>query len=207
MVNEPTIQSLVDCAGRGDREAFDELVNRFRGRLRESVERWSRFRMGPRVDVEDVLQETFLRAFRSLDHFKCTEKDDAEAFFRWICGIAKRALGDLFRKGSNRETPAASIERVSSEPSQSKVLRREERFDRLQDALDKLPPDYRQVLVLSRLEGLSAQEIAQRMGRTPNAVYHLIVRALQLLREQFGDTESFHLPDRPLRREGGGDAK
>ena len=205
MEEESTVQVLVDRARKGDREAFDEIVNRFRSRLRDSVERWSRFRLGPRVDVEDVLQETFLRAYRSLDRFKCPEQGNAELLFRWICGIAKRALGDLFRKAATHENSASSIERVSSGPSQSRVQRREERMDRLQEALDKLPPDYRQVLVLSRLEGLSAQEIADRMGRTPNAVYHLIVRGLQLLREQFGDTESFHLPDRPLRRERGGD--
>ena len=70
-----------------------------------------------------------------------------------------------------------------------------------QEALDALPPDHREVLVLSRLEGLAAEEIARRMGRTPNAVYHLIVRALALLRERFGATESLLLPDRPLRRE------
>jgi RNA polymerase sigma-70 factor (ECF subfamily) len=204
MDTQSGIQGLVDRARAGDREAFDELVNRFRGPLRRSVERWSRFRLAPRFDVEDVIQETFLRAYRSLDRFNCSVEADPDLFLRWICGIAKRALGDLYRKGNQREKPASSIEPVASGPSASQMLQREERFDRFQEALDGLPPDYRRVLVLSRLEGLSAQEIAERMGRTPNAVYQLIVRALRMLRERFGDTESFHLPDRPLRREDGG---
>lgn len=197
------VDELIDRARKGDRKAFDELTNRFSSRLRESIQKWSRFRLDTRVDAHDVLQETWVRAYRCLERFEATDPNNEESFLRWICGIAKRALGDLTRKTAYRENPAASIERVASEPSQSQVQRREERFDRLQTALDKLPPDYRRVLILSRLEGLSAQEIADRMGRTPNAVYHLIVRALQLLREQFGDTESLHLPDRPLRREGG----
>jgi RNA polymerase sigma-70 factor (ECF subfamily) len=201
--HEFNVDQLIDRARKGDRNAFDELVNHFSCRLRESIEKWSRFRLHTRVDADDVLQETFLRAYRSLERFEAADPKNEESFLRWICGIAKHALGDLARKAANCENPAASIERVAGEPSQSRVQRREERFDRLQRALDKLPPDYRRVLILSRLEGLSAQEIAERMGRTPNAVYHLIGRALQLLRERFGDTESLHLPDRPLRREGG----
>jgi RNA polymerase sigma-70 factor (ECF subfamily) len=205
VVEESPIQRLVELARQGDRAAFDEIVKRLRSRLEQSIERWARFRLGPRVDVEDVLQETFLRAYRSLDRFKSPEAFDEELLFRWISGVAKHALGDLLRKAAHREVPAPCIEQVSSETSQSRAGRREERFDRLQKALDALPPDYRQVLVLSRLEGLPAQEIARRIGRTPNAVYHLLVRALQLLREQFGDTESLSLPDRPLRRERGDD--
>jgi RNA polymerase sigma-70 factor (ECF subfamily) len=98
-----------------------------------------------------------------------------------------------------------AAEPAASGPTQSRVQRRQERFERLQAALDGLPPDYRRVLVLSRLDGLPAQEIARRMGRTSNAVYHLIVRGLQMLRDRFGDTDSFQLPDRPLRRGEGGD--
>lgn len=76
------------------------------------------------------------------------------------------------------------------------MLRRHERFDRLEAAVKKLTPEYRQVVLLSRIEGLSAKEIADRMNRSPNAVRHLIVRALRELRAHFGDTESLHLPDR-----------
>ena len=196
------IQPLLDRARRGDRQAFDELVSRSRDRLRGSVERWIRFRVGPSVDIEDVLQETFFRAFRSIDRFECPDVDVDERFIRWLCGIAKNALADLLRSVP-REAGAASVDGAASAPSKTQALRREERFDRFQEALDRLPSDYRQALILSRLEGLPAKEVAERMGRTPAAVYHLIVRALKLLREEFGDTESLHLPDRSLRREGG----
>jgi len=200
------IQPILDRARRGDRQAFDELVCRSRDRLRGSVERWIRFRVGPSVDVEDVLQETFFRAFRSIDRFECHSVDGDERFIRWLCGIAKKALADLLRR-MPREAGAASVEGAASGPSKMQALRREERFDRFQKAFDRLPPDYRQALVLSRLEGLPAKEVADRMGRTPASVYHLIVRALKLLREEFGDTESLHLPGRPLRREGGRDER
>ncbi len=206
-MEESNVQNLVDRARKGERKAFDELVTRFSPRLRESVEKWSRFQLGPRIDVDDVLQETFLRAYESLARYSPADPTDENAFLRWICGVAKRALGDLLRKAARHESPKSSIEQTATGPSPSRIERRDERFERFQDAIDKLPADYRKVLILSRIEGRSAQEIGERMGRTPNAVYHLIVRALELLRQQFGDTESLHLPDRRLRREGAGDGE
>ena len=82
------------------------------------------------------------------------------------------------------------------------MLRREERFERLQKALESLPPDYREAIRLSRIEGLKTVEIAERMGRSREAVKQLIFRALRRLRESFGDTESLHLPDRKFDTEG-----
>jgi RNA polymerase sigma factor (sigma-70 family) len=160
----------------------------------------------PHVDVEDVLQDTFVRAYQSLDRFACPDHDEDDAFLRWTCGIAKHALGDLMRKAGRTAPAALTTDPPASGATQSRVVRREERFDRLQRALDTLPSAYREALVLARLEGLTAKEIAARMDRTPDAVYQLIARGLDLLRQEFGDTESFHLPDRLLRREGGVDA-
>lgn len=190
-------QRLVAQAREGDRQAFEELVARFRDRLSSSVQSWSRFQLGPPVDADEVIHETFIRAFRSLSSF---EWRDDDSFFRWLCGVAKRAMAQLFEDGQGHQGAQAigAAENVSnSGPSQSKVQRRHERFDRLEAALEKLAPEYREVLLLSRIEGLSAPQIAVRMNRSANAVRHLIVRALRELRDKFGDdTASFNLPDR-----------
>jgi len=201
MENNFKVQSLVDRARSGDREAFDELVKRFQQPLYDSLASWLRFRVGPRVDIEDVIQDCFLRAYSSLDRFVCPDHDEEDAFLRWICGIAKHSLGDLMRKASREAPSTLMTDPPAGATTESRVLRREERFERCQKALDKLPSGYREALVLARLEGLSAKEIAKRMDRTPDAVYQLIARGLKLLREEFGDTESLHLPDRQLRRE------
>jgi RNA polymerase sigma factor (sigma-70 family) len=74
------------------------------------------------------------------------------------------------------------------------MMRRGELLDRLQKALDGLPADYRRVLRGVLVEKLPLTEIARRMGRTPNAVSHLLLRANRRLRESFGDTQSLHLP-------------
>ncbi len=79
--------------------------------------------------------------------------------------------------------------------SPSRHLQRSERFDRLQSSLDRLSPDHRRVVMLSRIDGLKIKEIAQRMNRSESAVKNLLLRALRELKSSFGDTESLHLPD------------
>ncbi len=196
---------LVDHAKRGDRQAFDRLLARFQERLRSTVEGWSRFQVGSNVEVDDVLQETFLRAFQSLERFEWQGED---SFFRWLCGVAKRALAQAIQDWRKIQGTASPPSAAASGATQTTMSRRVERFERLEEALQSLTPEYREVLVLSRVEGLKANEIAGRMNRSPNAVKHLIARALRELRDRFGDTESLHLPrDRQFDIEGEDDER
>ena len=87
-------------------------------------------------------------------------------------------------------------------PSASNAAVRNERFDRLEKALEQLSDEHRRVILLSRIDGLSMKEIAARMERSPDAVMKLLRRALKKLKETFGDTESLSLPARALRTEG-----
>ena len=80
-------------------------------------------------------------------------------------------------------------------------MRRNERFDRLQGAIDSLSGDSREVVFLTRIEGLTLKQAAERMGRSHEAVKKLFWRALKQLRKLMTDTESLHLPDRELKRE------
>ena len=82
--------------------------------------------------------------------------------------------------------------------SPSSDLRRNERFDRLENAIVSLSPEHREVVMLARIEGQPIKEIAARTGRTPAAVSMLLSRALRNLRGLFGDTESLSLPEREL---------
>ncbi len=84
-------------------------------------------------------------------------------------------------------------------------MQREERFERLEKALDGLSRDHREVIHLCRIEGLPFQEAARRMNRSADAVKMLLSRALEELKGKFGDTQSLHLPDRKLRSKGGGE--
>ena len=200
MVESSPLQLLAERAIAGDRNAFDELVRHCEGRLRTSIERQLD---GNRQahEVDEILQETFALAFEALGRFEW--RGDA-SFSAWLARISRNVLIDR-AKDSRRSRYLELPDQVdASDVSPSRRLRRGERFDRLEEAIRQLPPDYREVIRLSQDERLKVREIALQMERSEYAVKHLLARALRKLRETFGDTESLHLPERPLRWEGGG---
>ncbi len=201
METPKTEAELVELAHRGDRQAFDTLLDQHRDRVLAFI----RTRLGTRlrrdVEVEDIFQESCLKAFCSIDRF---EYRGDGSLFVWLAAIAEHEIRALGRS-SKQNVFGLDRDPASSRPSPSRVLRREERFDRLESALESLSVDNREVIQLARIEGLSIAEVAQRMNRTPGAVRHLLLRALQKLRTNFGeDTASLGLPGKSLDHEPGG---
>ena len=151
-----------------------------------------------KLTADDVLQETLAVAFQSIGRFSWQGEG---SFYSWLGGIAEHVIANAARR---KAWSHLEIKRDFSgrDPTPSKNLRRNERFDRLQDALNRLSPDHRKALLLSRVDGLKVHEIAERMNRSPNAVYKLLARALLEMRQDFGDTESLNLPERTFESEG-----
>lgn len=206
---------LVLSAQRGSREAFDALVERHRSRLEALI----CLRLGPalrrRVELEDVLQDACLQAFQSIQSF---QSQGEGSFFRWLGGIVEHVLQNLARhhlgtqkrdprvevplttlsRGPAQDLPGRDRRRADEPVSPERALRREERFDRLEEALGQLSRDHREVILLSSVMGLPPQAIARRMGRSPDAVCMLLLRALRQLKDRFGSTDSLRLPARAL---------
>ncbi|MBI4605132.1 MAG: RNA polymerase sigma factor [Planctomycetes bacterium] len=202
MAAQDRTEDLVRRAQRGDRAAFGELFESHRRRLLARIAARCGRKLQGALDPEDVLQETFLRAFETVHLFVPRGED---SFFRWLAAIAEHLLLNASRK--RRPDPLeVTPEPVASGASPSKALRREERFDRLEEALRGLPEDRRRAVLMARIDGLSAREIARRMGRSEEAVRQLLARALKQLKRTLGGTESFGLPDRPLGEKGISDA-
>jgi RNA polymerase sigma-70 factor (ECF subfamily) len=192
-------RELAARAAAGDRAAFEVLV----ADCRDALEAFIRGRLGKlkgAVSADDVLQETFLRALRSMGRFEYREKG---AVLRWLRGIAVNVIREIASR-HRPEPPIAleDLEAPAAHVSPSRRLQREERLSRLEAALKTLSPDHRRVLELVRLDGLSITDAARRMRRTPNATSNLLLRALRKLRERFGDTESLGLPPGPIRPAG-----
>ncbi len=200
MTMSDSTQSLVRKAQAGDRAAFDALVEAHR----QSLERLIRARLvgsglQSAISGEDIYQETMLRAFRKLHDFRWQGED---SFARWIGVIATNLIRSAGRREKRNPLPLLDVEVGAEDGSPSKDARRGERFDRLQQALDSLDPDSRNVLVLVRIKGLPIKEVARQLGRSPNAVSILLYRAAVKLKESFGDTESLTLPWRQLEDRG-----
>ncbi len=185
---------LVKKAQAGDRDAFGELFERYRERVAGLAQKRLGARLKRRVDEEDVVQEVMLRAFASLSHFRWS---DGEAFFRWLSGIVGNVVHEAAR-AEKRDLLIPSDTIPADYVSNSRAMGRAERFDRLKVALDTLKPDHREVILLARIRRLPIEDVAKRMGRSPDAVGHLLRRAIKKLKIRFGDTDSFRLPDRSL---------
>jgi len=190
--------TLVAEAKAGSRQAFEALVASFRGRLAAALGPYLATRPDARRDLDEVVNEAFARAFEAIGRFEPRGED---SFFPWLFGIAKHVIQKA--EYAARSTRCLEIDERVSAPgtTPSRAVRRDERFDRLEEAVARLKPEYRQVLRLARLEGLKIREVAARMGRSESAVSHLLARALGELRTLVGETESFHLPPRTLATE------
>jgi len=195
MAEQDPVEDLVTRACANDRFAFQELLERFRPRLTHQV----RARMGARVrssvEVDDIVQETFLKAIQNLDKLQWQGE---EAFASWLGCIAEHLIWKAVQGGA-RIPLRLDREPADTGTSASRAAMREERLRKLERSLEGLSADHREVIVLARIERLPIEEIARRMSRSPNAVKKLLARALQELRQRFGDTTgSLRLPDRPL---------
>ncbi|MCZ6796204.1 MAG: sigma-70 family RNA polymerase sigma factor [Planctomycetota bacterium] len=201
MEDHQHIEQTLQKARDGDRNACVALVASCRTRLEAHI----RMRVGDHVrqdvSLDDVYQEAVTQALGSMVH--CRANDEA-SFLRWLKGIAEHVILTLARRQRGDKLLYVDHDASAREPTPSKVVRREERLDRLRDALDSLSPDYRTVVYLVRIEGLKIKEAAERMNRTPKAVMHLLGRALKKLKDTFGDTESLSLPPRGLMNGGSG---
>ena len=160
-------KDLILSARRGDRDAFDILVLRQRPRFEALVRSRLGRELGEYVPMEDVTQESFLRALRSIETLR---GEDAEAFLRWLGGIANHVILETARR-HKRELILALGDDVGDDESASpsRAGRRDERFERLQAALDSLTEDHRRVIWLARIQRLPIQEIAERLDRSPAA--------------------------------------
>jgi RNA polymerase sigma-70 factor (ECF subfamily) len=198
---EPELDDLLRRARADDSAALGELLERYRAYLtllaRLQIDR--RFR--GKADAADLVQETFLEAHRAFPRFRGQTEAELAA---WLRAILAANLADLARRFLQAKRRDVRLEREladdldrssramgqglvapTSTPSQQ-VARREQAI-LLAEALQRLPPDYREVLVLHYLEGLGHPEVAHRMGRTIDSVKNLWARALGKLRRSLGD--------------------
>jgi len=178
--------ALVTRAKAGDVEAFSELVRHYDRRV---------FRMAKQItqnddDAEDVLQETFLKAYTHLDDFQGNSK-----FYTWLVRIAvNEALMKLRKRRSDRTVPLdepidTGEDEVTREiavwdqnPEES--YSREELGRILDEAIQTLKPAYRTVFILRDIEELSIEETAETLGLSISAVKSRLLRARLQLRDK-----------------------
>jgi len=172
----------VERARSGDSDAFRLLVEQHS----RAVFRLA-FRMtGNEQDAEDVVQETFLRAYRQLDRYEARS-----SFSTWLYRIASNYSLDLIRmrkrhedkreRGKAEERDILQTLPVNT-PGPDRIVYSGQVQDRVNEALNELSAQERTAFVLRHFEGLSIDEIGEALGTGTNATKHSIFRAVQKLR-------------------------
>jgi RNA polymerase sigma-70 factor, ECF subfamily len=182
--------ALVAEAKSGNNTAFEELVNRYERKIYRLALRLT----GNPQDAEDVLQETFLKAFEHLPEFRQDSR-----FYTWLVRIAvNEGLMKLRKRRSDKTEPMDDAvdedghvmprEFQDWKPNPEQLLSREEMERVLLDAARRLPASLRTVFMLRDVEELSTEETAEALNLTPGAVKARLFRARFQLREELSKT-------------------
>jgi RNA polymerase sigma-70 factor (ECF subfamily) len=177
--------NLLRQAKSGSPEALNRLYERCAGRLLAFI----RLRLGKdlraRLESRDILQSTLLKSFEHLDDLKAEETRSVMA---WLARIAEHEIRDCadFHQRQRRDAARdVAIDddaplRALTRSALSKVIL-DEQAQRLEDALDSLPPAHRDVILLRKFEELSFADIGRRMGKSEDACRMLLARAMTAL--------------------------
>jgi RNA polymerase sigma-70 factor (ECF subfamily) len=191
---------LLTLANEGDNSALEQLCKVYSERVRRIV----RLRMGreirPRLDSMDVVQDALVHALKGMKDFTYENEGD---FLRWLSQIAQNVLRDYSDKlHADKRDIRKEVRLKSYGPTTgggfagtagpvdvttpSVIMSRKEELDKLEKAIDQLKPEYREVIVLTKIEGLSYKEIGEKLGKSIDAVGMLLSRAMVALTLAYG---------------------
>jgi RNA polymerase sigma-70 factor (ECF subfamily) len=175
-------QALVERVQNGDKKAFDILVQKYQYRLTKLISRY----VYDQAEVMDVAQEAFIKAYRALPSFR-----GESAFYTWLYRIGvNTAKNYLVSQG--RRPPSVDIDaedagylegesELKDNATPEQLLVRDEIENTVHSAIEKLPEDLRTAITLRELDGLSYEEIAERMNCPVGTVRSRIFRAREVI--------------------------
>jgi len=183
---------LIEAAQAGDRAAFRQLVERHQRRV---------FAIALGIvrdenDAREISQEAFLRVYKNLDRFQ-----GGSSFFTWLYRIVTNLSIDLIRRPGRRDAELVEDRKLydiadgaiaplvshldGADPV--RVVRRREIAERLQEALDALPPYHLGVILMREVEGMSYEEMAQAMEVSKGTIMSRLFHARQKLQRALKD--------------------
>lgn len=196
MAESKRVDTWLAGAGKGDPLAVSKLLTKYCPVLRAHLETRMDPQLRARCEPEDILQQAYLAAFRSIGTF---EDRGPNSFLNWVLTIvdnklanARRALHQKMRDVV-REQPAQLVTASQScinlldqvyahSRTPSRVIRQDEAVGALLASIPRLPETYRRVIEMRFLEGRSVADVARELGKSETAVKKLTARALAQLR-------------------------
>ena len=168
-------QSLVHRAQQGDNEAFAQLYESHF----DKIYRYVALRIGNKTEAEDMTQQVFLNALRSISSFKWK----GSPFCAWLFRIAHNLVVDYLRKGKKRVTVPLDESLVDSDSNPQRVTEYRLDVEQLVSATKRLTEAQREVVSLRFAGELSVAEVAKVMGKSEGAVKALQHSAIVALRK------------------------
>ena len=169
--------------------SFEVVIQLFHKKIYNLIYRL----VGNADEAADLTQETFVRAFNAFPRFKGT----LEAVYPWLCQIAVNGCKNKFRELGRRqqyetilpsdgetEEIAADIQAVDESSNPAGIIERQELETKIQEAIQALPPEFRLVVVLRDMQGLSYKEISDITGMTVEAVKTRLFRGRLAIRRR-----------------------
>jgi RNA polymerase sigma-70 factor (ECF subfamily) len=192
---DPDVQLMLRFQG-GEMEAFQELFQKYSPALVNFAAQF----LGVRARAEEIAQDVFIQVYRWQQRYEPKAK-----FSTWLFKIAHNHCLNEVRKGEykvNLEPFDLSADREGEERERNlpapdaqrgeEILAAKEAADKIQEILHRIPDNQRTAILLSRLEGMSYQEVAEVIGCTEKAVKSLVFRATQNLKEGLRDMVDEH---------------
>lgn len=177
---------LISLVKEGQIEMFEKIIERYQGKLFFYILRLT----GDREEAKDLLQDVFIKTYRNISSF-----DTERKFSSWIYRIAhNEAINYLKRKSLKRfiswEDVSSSkdkIEMSNGEENAHEIWERKDDIKGVNEAIDKLPPKYKQVLHLKYFSDKSYDEISDILEKPINTVGTLISRAKKKLHQEINN--------------------
>ena len=194
---------LLGQAQKGNLEHLGQLLENYRHYLHLLARLEIGRNLQSKLDASDLVQDTLLEAHHNFSHFQGASETQ---FVCWLRQVMAASLANLVRRYLGTQGRDVRLERkltvqldqssrlldrglIDPGSSPSQQASRREQAVLLADALARLPEDYREVIILRHLQGLSFAEVSSRMGRSLDSVEKLWMRGLARLRQLMGVVE------------------
>jgi RNA polymerase sigma-70 factor, ECF subfamily len=184
---QPTDEELVAAVLAGDRERFGDLIERYQARLVNYLFRLVR----SADDAHDLAQEVFVKVYQVLDRY-----DPQYRFSTWLFRVAQNAAIDQIRRRrlrvvslsqEDQEGEGRDWDLPAPERGPYGELRNRERAEAIQEAIDSLPWEYRELILLRHMGELPYEDIAQMKRMPLGTVKNKLFRGRQMLKEKLRD--------------------
>lgn len=167
------IENLVEKAKTGDTDAFGIIFDHFI----DEIFKFSLVKVGNKDDAQDIASETFSRAWSYLSRYKTNN------FRAYLYTIARNLCYDFYKKNAKSENLSIDFDLPDMSINMEDSLIDNEQSERLMKAISKLPENYKDIIILRFINGLSVKETAKAIGMSGGAARTAQHRAIQKLKE------------------------